>query len=637
MPNSRLEGTAGPAVHVGFRGYDEAMVRPESSIEPAGASPVRAGAEAPGSRPRSLGENPTAKRGVKGLEKREQARGPQRQVNSAASSHLQRQSRAAHVTAKAMSGARASADSASGLSGVWEAARAQGSIGNRRDPSWQPTSGKDRPHKPMAKLAGAKRESEGAVVPPTGGQHNPSSGKGPHFGHAGQAGKRKGMAARPNYPGGRESAENVRQLQDKLYAAAKQSPRRRFHALYDRICRSDVLQEAWRRVRANRGAAGVDGTTLAEVEEYGVARMISELQSELQQGRYRPSPVLRRYIPKPDGGKRPLGIPTVKDRVAQQAAKLVLEPIFEADFSDSSYGYRPGRNQTQAMEVIRTSFIKGYTQVLEVDIADFFGSLDHDLLIKLLSERICDRRVLKLVKGWLKAGVLEDGASHETVSGTPQGGVISPLLSNVYLNLLDQIWEQEGTGVLVRFADDAVILCRTQRGIERAEDKLRFCLAALGLQANQAKTRRVDLREGREGFDFLGCHFHARVSGRRLEQGVRKYYLHRWPSTRSMNRVRRRVKELTNRRARSGMRDVREVIDDLNPVLRGWGNYFRTGNAADKFTQIDLYVWRRLTQLQIHRRGRNLKSGQVELWTKDWLRDQGLHRLRGTIRYPGAA
>jgi RNA-directed DNA polymerase len=613
------------------------MLRPECSIEPTGASPVRASAVAPGSRPQPLGENPTAERGVKSLEKREQARGLQHQVNSAASSNLQRESRAAHITAKATSGARTSAASAPGLPGVWEAARAQGSIGNRRDPSWQPTSGKDRPHKPKVKLAGAKRESEGVVVPAKDGQHNPSSGKGPHFGHAGQAGKRKGMAARPNYPGGRESADNVRQLQDKLCAAAKQSPRRRFHALYDRICRSDVLQEAWRRVRANRGAAGVDGTTLAEVESYGVARMISELQTELQQGRYRPSPVLRRYIPKPDGGKRPLGIPTVKDRVAQQAAKLVLEPIFEADFSNSSYGYRPGKSQVQAMEVIRTSFIKGYTQALEVDIADFFGSLDHDLLMKLLQERISDRRVLKLVKGWLKAGVLEEGASHETISGTPQGGVILPLLSNIYLNLLDQIWEKEGTGILVRFADDAVIMCRTRKGIERAEETIRFCLSALGLEANQAKTRKVDLREGREGFDFLGCHFHARVSGRLLEQGVRKYYLHRWPSTRSMNRVRRRVRALTNRRARSGIKDIREVIEDLNPVLRGWGNYFRTGNAADQFLQIDQYVWRRLIRLLVRKHGGHPRPVQVKRWTNDWFRAHGLHRLRGTIRYPGAA
>ncbi|MGQ0678274.1 MAG: group II intron reverse transcriptase/maturase [Actinomycetota bacterium] len=441
---------------------------------------------------------------------------------------------------------------------------------------------------------------------------------------------------KPNYPGGRESAGNVQQLQDKLWTAAKQSPRRRFHALYDRISRTDVLEEAWRRVRKNKGAAGVDGITLAEVEDYGVARMISELQTDLQQGKYRPSPVLRRYIPKPDGGKRPLGIPTVKDRVAQQAAKLVLEPIFEADFSDSSFGYRPGKSQTQAMEVIRTSFTKGYTQVLELDIADLFGSLHHDLLIKLLKQRISDRRVLKLVSKWLKVGVMEDGATAHTISGTPQGGVISPLLANIYLNVLDQIWKQEGIGILVRFADDLVILCRTEKGLARAEETLKMCLGILMLEANATKTGKVDLREGREGFDFLGCHFHARVSGKLLEKGVRKYYLHRWPSARSMKRIRQKIKARTGAN-RGGVKDIKVVIDDLNPVLRGWGNYFRTGNAADKFTQIDAYVWRRLTHLLIRKRGRNLKPGTVDKWTQDWFKEQGLHRLRGTIRYPGAA
>lgn len=526
--------------------------------------------------------------------------------------------------------------SAPGLPGVWGVARTQGSARNIRDPSVPPTSGKDLLNKPMVKSSGGQRESEGVVVPTKGGQHNPSSGKGPHFGHASQAGKRKGMTARSNYPGGRESAGNVQQLQDKLWTAAKQSPRRRFHALYDRISRTDVLEEAWKRVRKNKGAAGVDGITLAQVEDYGVARMISELQTDLQQAKFRPSPVLRRYIPKPDGGNRPLGIPTVKDRVAQQAAKLVLEPIFENDFCDSSFGYRPGRSQTQAMEVIRKAFISGYTQVLEVDIADFFGSIDHDLLIKLLKQRISDRRVLKLVKGWLKAGVLDEGARTETLAGVPQGGVISPLLANIYLNVMDQIWEQEGTGILVRFADDAVIVCRTEIGIQRAEETLKLCLAILGLEANVAKTKKVDLREGREGFDFLGCHFHARVSGKLLEQGKRKYYLHRWPSTRSMKRIRQKVKARTGSN-RGGVKDIKVVIDDLNPVLRGWGNYFKTGNAADKFTQIDAYVWRRLTHLLIRKRGRNLKPGMVDKWTNDWFKEQGLHRLRGTIRYPGAA
>lgn len=224
----------------------------------------------------------------------------------------------------------------------------------------------------------------------------------------------------------------------------------------------------------------------------------------------------------------------------------------------------------------------------------------------------------------------------ETLSGVPQGGVISPLLANIYLNVLDQIWEQEGSGILVRYADDAVILCRTQVGIERAEETLKLCLAILGLKANTAKTKKVDLREGREGFDFLGCHFHARVSGKLLEKGVRKYYLHRWPFTRAMNSIRQKVRVRTGSN-RGGVKDIKEVIDDLNPVLRGWGNYFKTGNATDKFLEIDSYVWRRLIRLQIRKRGRNLQPDQVEQWNSEWFEDKGLHRLRGTIRYPGAA
>ncbi len=255
-----------------------------------------------------------------------------------------------------------------------------------------------------------------------------------------------------NHPAGRPTRDKVRQLQRHLWVAAKRSPERRFHALLDRIYRRDVLWEAWRRVKANRGAAGVDRETLDRVEQYGVERMLDELHAVLRAGTYRPQPVLRRYIPKADGRQRPLGIPTVRDRVAQMATTIVLEPIFEADFRTSSYGFRPKRSATQARETLRVRGAQGGNHVLDADIRDYFGSIDHAKLLTLVTLRVSDRRVLKLLRQWLAAGVMEDGQWRATVTGTPQGGVISPLLSNIYLHVLDRVWEDRCAhlGTLVR-------------------------------------------------------------------------------------------------------------------------------------------------------------------------------------------
>ena len=572
--------------------------------------------------------------------RREQERGPQHQVKPAASTEEQSGSRAEHFAAKATLAAwESGAAPAASPAGVWGAARAQGSVGNRRDPSARPTSGRSGSYKPRAKSSAAQRESEGAVVPVRAATNNAAGGKRPWGEGAVDGGKREGMAGKtgPNFPRGRKPTDKVRELQRRLWAVAKRQPERRFHALYDRMRRGDILREAWRRVKRNRGAAGVDGETLAAIEQEGVDRFLEAIAADLRAGAYRPAAVRRRYIPKADGTRRPLGIPTIRDRVVQAAARLVLEPIFEAGFRPCSYGFRPKRGATDALEALRLRGNRGGNHVLDADIRDYFGQIDHEKLLKLVARRISDRRVLKLLRQWLRAGVMEEGEVRTTLAGTPQGGVISPLLSNIYLNALDATWERRYAhlGLLVRYADDFVVMCDTRAACVEAEQRVRAILARLGLELHPEKTRRVELSWGKQGFDFLGCHLRKRLSGPIWErERKRLYFLQRWPSARSMKRMRQRVKALTGR-DRHGAKDVRILIRDLNPVLRGWGNYFRTGNAARKFNQIDTHVWNRLHGFMVKRKGRHLRAGEAEDWTREFFHQHGLHRLRGTVQYPG--
>jgi group II intron reverse transcriptase/maturase len=435
------------------------------------------------------------------------------------------------------------------------------------------------------------------------------------------------MSAMTNTPN-----EKVRQLQRRLWVCAKSSKTRRFHALYDRIYRSDVLWEAWRRVRSNGGAAGIDGETIQAIEQRGPEAFLSEIEAALRAGRYRPSAVKRRWIPKADGKQRPLGIPTVRDRVVQMAAKIVIEPIFEADFHESSYGFRPKRSATQALEAIRKAGNRGHNFVVDADIQGYFDNIDRSMLMELVKERISDRRVLKLIRQWLECGVMEDGTVRETLAGTPQGGVISPLLANIYLNKLDRIWAARcgQLGVLVRYADDFVAMCRTESQAREALRRIGLVMNRLGLTLHPAKTKLVDLRRGKEGFVFLGCTIRKKRS---IQRAPGTYFVQRWPCPKATKKLRDRVRELTSKR-QSG-KDVKQIVAELTPVLRGWGNYFRTGNADREFNKMDYFVVRSLRRWQYRRGGQRVTKR--EPFTGEQLHGMGLHKLMGTVKYPAQA
>ena len=428
-------------------------------------------------------------------------------------------------------------------------------------------------------------------------------------------------------PKANDSVDKVRQLQRALYRAAKLSATRRFHAFYDKVYRMDILWRAWGMVKANCGVAGVDGQTIKAIEEGGVGIFLNQLREELEVGRFRPQPVRRVYIPKPDGRQRPLGIPVIRDRVVQAAMKIVIEPIFEADFQSCSFGFRPKRSAHDANEVIRQTVNKGYNWVVDADIQSYFDTIDQGKLMALVAKRISDRRILKLIRSFLKAGVLEEGEVQVAKTGTPQGGVLSPILANIYLNYLDKIWMKRcgQLGVLVRYADDLVILCRREADAQEALRRLGIVIERLRLKLHPTKTRMVNLKKGREGFDFLGFH-HRKVHSWRYGEE----YLQRWPGHKAMNTIREKVRAITGARQYL-KRSLKEIISQLNPILRGWGNYFAVGNSTRQFQAVDNYVRERL-YLFLSKKYDRSGRGWAARWPNIHFQQEGLYHLNGTVR-----
>ena len=425
------------------------------------------------------------------------------------------------------------------------------------------------------------------------------------------------------------SPENVEKLQKSLHEKAKREPGFRFYSLWDKIHRMDVLREAYRRCRQNRGAAGVDGVTFTSIEARGLEQWLGNLAEELREGRYRPQPLLRVWIPKRSGGRRPLGIPAIKCRVIQTAAVLVLGPIFEADLLPSQYGYRPGLDAKMAVRRVYYHITEHRcSEVVDADLSDFFGSIPHGRLMKCVSRRVSDGQVLGLVKRWLSVPVVErksNGHSQTTNEarrrrrGTCQGGPLSPLLGNLYFRRFLLGWNKLRPRELQRarvvsYADDLVVCCPAGRG-ELARDVMTTLMSKIGLTVNEEKTRQVAFPAGE--FDFLGYHF-----GYMYGVGGRRYFGTR-PSRRAISAVKQKIHVAT---AGNRTYDTLEVrISDVNRLLRGWGNYFDQGPVQRAYREINEYTWRRMRGWLF--RKHKAKGRARRPYTMKYLYAHGLHRL----------
>ena len=381
------------------------------------------------------------------------------------------------------------------------------------------------------------------------------------------------------------SSDKVKKLQDRLTDVAKSDPKRRFYSLRDKIYREDVLEQAWQDVEKNKGAPGPDGVTTEEIAKQGAGKLLQELQEELRAETYRPGPVLRVYIPKPNGGKRPLGIPNVRDRIVQAALKQVMEPIFEADFLPCSYGYRPGKSAKDATGEVYKWLNYGLVNVLDADIEHCFDEIPHDKLLAAVGRRISDKYVFKLISMWLKSPTLENGEFRKPKKGTPQGGVISPLLANIYLHQVDHEWVRRGmtrrngcNAQMVRYADDIVIL--SDKPLDTPTKTLREILSALGLKLSETKTQ---MTKAEKGFDFLGFRFTRGYSPRHRK--VRTCY---FPSPKSVKRAKGRIREIAgNNRTHI---PPEEVAKQLNLAVTGWCNYFQWSWHTEAFSKVYGYL-----------------------------------------------